>query len=235
MPDPSKTETTTSWPPSASARRRATTALEYLVIAALTTLYLFSFELASPVNGPLEIFGQDSKYIIEGLVEDEPYLFNPQQHVLYHYAVEYGYAAWDLFFEHNVDSVYRFLKLFTALTGLGFLLAMRLLFLDLGLRPLPRTVLLAFTGLSASAWFHFSAFETHGLALPAIALYLLALQRLLRQKSWTWGNRLLLIGALIFCGWTRIDLWRFALLSTPLLALPAVRGHRRRFAIDLSR
>jgi hypothetical protein len=154
--------------------------------------------------------------------------------VLYHYAVEYGYAVWDLFFEHDVESVYRFLKLFTALTGLGFLLAMRLLFLELGLGTIPRIVLLSFTGLAASAWFHFSAFETHGMALPAIALYLVALHRLLRQKSWTWTNRLLLIGALVLCGWTRIDLWRFALLSIPLLALPALRGHRRQFAILLA-
>ena len=104
---------------------------EGALIAALFLLYLFCFPLASPVHGPFEVFDQDSAYLLESLVRDEPYAWNPQNHLLYHVLVELGHRPWKEAFGSGLESTYRYLKLFTALTGLGFLIALRWLLVEL--------------------------------------------------------------------------------------------------------
>jgi len=58
---------------------------ELLVVLLLWLIFAFSFKLSSPVHGqhptkafPMEVFEQDSKYIIDALVDGEQYPINPQ-------------------------------------------------------------------------------------------------------------------------------------------------------------
>lgn len=207
---------------------------EAAVLAGLFVLHLLSFGLGSPVHGPREIFAQDSVFILDSLLSAERYPWNPQSHVLYHLLVEWGYAAWRGVFGDDVDSTFRWLKLFTALLGLAFLVALRRVFVELGL-PAPRRIVLSIlAGASVAVWFHAAAFETHGLALPGIALWLLALVRLRDRATRTRGDRVLLVASLLLCGWARVDLYRFAAASVVLLALPSLRRFRRGLAVDLA-
>ena len=109
--------------------------------------------------------------------------WNPQHHLLYHTLVEKGFGLWKLRFGVDSDSAFGYLKLFTALTGLAFLLALRFLFKEFGVPPFRRICFLLLAGLSVSAWFHFTAFETYCLAMPALVLYFVALHRLIRRGS----------------------------------------------------
>lgn len=223
--------------PIASPRRRRewwAIGSEVAVLAALFFFYLGSFKQSSPVNGPFEVFAQDSVFILDSLADAEPYPWNPQSHILYHYAVERGHQVWQHFFGPGRESTYRYLKLFTALCGLGFLACMRALFRELKVPLAGRIVLLLLSGFTVSAWFHFAAFETHCLALPALALYLVAVARLRNRPTRTLRDRAMLIGSLVVCGWTRVDLFRFAAVSALLPALPGVRKHRRSLATDLA-
>ncbi len=207
--------------------RRGPALAELGVVLGLSLFYALSFHLASPVNGPHEVFGQDSRYILEGLERGKPYRWNPQSHLFYHHVVERGHAAWQTFFGSGIESTYRYLKLFTAACGLAFLAAMRWLFCELGLTVFRRVVLLLLTGVTLTAWFHFAAIETHALALPALAVYLVAAARL-RNRSVRGGlDPFLLVGSLVVCGWTRVDLLRIAAVSTVWLMLPCL-GRRRR-------
>jgi hypothetical protein len=206
---------------------------EVLVIVALFLFFLASFDIKSAVHGPTEILDQDSSWILSSLAENEPYRWNPQNHILYHVMLESGHGVWQRYFGSGLESTFRYLKLFTALTGLAFLIALRALLCKLGLALGRRVVLLLFVGVSVSIWFHFSAFETHGLALPALAVYLLSLVRLRDTDRRTWFDRLLLIGSLVIIGWTRVDLFRFAAVSVLLPLWPGTRQWWRSLVVDL--
>jgi hypothetical protein len=217
----------------APADRWPALCVEAAVIVGLFFFYLTCFDRSSAVNGPFEIFGQDSIYIFDALKKRKPYPWNPQSHILYHTVVDAGHRAWQHVFGRGFTETYAYLKLFTAFTGLGFLVGLSWLFRELGLAARQRAVLLALAGVTVSAWFHFSAFETHGLAMPALAVYLVALARLRDRPARAPVDRLLLIGSLAVCGWTRIDLFRFAAVSALLPLLPALRRWRTSLALDL--
>jgi len=213
--------------------RRWSTRADLVLVLALFVLYLGSFVIDSPVHGPAEIFGQDSGQILRTVSRAESYPWNPQNHLLYHSLVEAGYRVWSWFAGNGPLSAFYYLKFFTALTGLGFLLAFRWLLCELGLGTSARAVILALSGLSVTAWFHFGAFESHCLTMPWLALYLVALLRLTRQARYTATERILLIVSLVALGWTRVEAFRFALVSVVLLVLPGLRGFRRPLARDL--
>jgi hypothetical protein len=202
------------------------------VVAALCALYALSFDPRSAVNGAL--FQTDSVYILDSLAHANAYPYNPQNHLLYHLLVERGYALWRAGFGPGPGSLYAFLKLFTAATGLAFLLSLRLLLHSMGLGSLARAAVLGLAGVSVSAWFHYAAFETHGLVLPGLTLALFALQRLARSEAPSPGSHALLVGCLLLCGLARSDAWRFTLLCAPLPLLPAFRRHARALLRDVA-
>jgi len=218
-------------------RRLAPAIAETFVIIMLFLFFLSSFDMNSAVHGiksvPPEIFAQDSFYIFKFLADGVRYQINAQNHLLYHFLLELGHGVWQRLFDPGNESTFRYLKLFTALAGLGFFIAMRILLRELGLALAQRLVLLFFAGVSVSIWFHFSAFETHCLAMPAIVVYLLCLVRLRDRYQRTWVDRVLLIGSLLVIGWTRIDLFRFAAVSTLLPLLPRARLWWRGLIVDL--
>jgi hypothetical protein len=207
---------------------------EFAVIIGLFAVFLTSFEMPSPVHGPGEIFGQDSVHILRMLSEGETYRWNPQNHLLYHVLLERGYAVWGSVFGDGLDSAFRYLKLFTALSGLAFLIVLRRLLWHLRLEAAQRIALLVLSGFSLSIWFHFSAFETHGLALPALALYLLCLVRIRDEEDRGVLDRVLLIASLLLMGWIRLDLFRFAVVTGLLLFLPRMRSQRSGVLVDLA-
>lgn len=207
--------------------------LDLVVIAMLTLLYWLSFDVDTAFFD-VEVFGQDTRYILRDLVAGRVYSWNAQNHLLYHMLVDGGWRLWEPVFGGGRDSAFVYLKLLTAACGLGFLLAMRVLFRDMGLDTPRRAALLGLGGVGVSAWFHFSVFETHGLAMPAIGFYLVSVQRLRRPGPRPTSDRLIFISSLIFCGLCRVDLWRFAIVSIALLLLPALRDRRRSLAVDLS-
>lgn len=213
---------------------RGASLFEATVLLGFFIFYLLSFAPSSAVNGPTEIFGQDSLYLLKYLDQGKPYRWNPQSHLLYHVVVEQGHRVWRIWAEPGMESTYRYLKLFTALCGLGFLSTMGWLFRELRLTAGARVVLLLLTGVSVSAWFHFAAFETHSLALPLLGLYLVALARVRSRPTRSPGDRLLLIVALVLCGLTRVDLFRFAVTSGLLVFLPQVRLRWRTLVFDLA-
>jgi hypothetical protein len=212
---------------------RLALAVESAVILGFALFYFSCFGPRSPLHGPYEVFAQDSVYILDSLEAGKSYRWNAQSHILYHWTTERGWLVWQSLLGGGAGSLFFYLKLFTALCGAGFLAGMRALFRELGAGLGVRVVLLLLTGVSVSAWFHFAAFETHCLAMPALALYLLALARLRRGEPRGACDRLLLVGSLLVCGWTRVDLFRFAAGSVPLLLLPRMRRHARSFAVDL--
>lgn len=217
--------------------RQAETLIALLILA-LGALYFFSFSLSSPVNGlgqgPKELFEQDSRYILDSLIDGGPYRFNPQHHLLYHVIVERGYALVRPFVRQGPDSVYRFLKVFTLLTGLAFLFSLSRLLKELGLSPLPRAGVIVLTGVSVSAWFNFAGFETHSLPLAATVLYILALLRITRKSTFGGREWCLLVGSLAFAVLCRVDLWRLVALSGLLLVAPSLRARRARLAAALA-
>jgi hypothetical protein len=209
-------------------------AADAAILCAFFLFYVGSFELRSPINGPHEVFGQDTTHILHSLAEGKTYPWNAPSHLLYHHVVEHGYRLWQLAYGPGLESAYRYLELFSALCGAGFLAGMAWLFRELGLRSAPRAALLALAGVSLSSWFHFAAFETHALAMPALALYLVALARLRNRAEAGLETHLLLVVSLLVCGWTRVDLFRLAVASAGLLLLPRLRQKRRALAADLA-
>jgi hypothetical protein len=134
-------------------------------------------------------------------------------------------------FGGGAPGAFSFLKLLSALSGAGFLAAMTWLFRELGVPLAGRLILLILTGVSLTAWFHFAAFETYAPAMPFVALYLVALARLCRRPEPRTRDHVLCAGSLLIAGWVRLDLFRLAVLTAPLLLLPSWRGRR----IDLLR
>jgi hypothetical protein len=210
--------------------------LEWLLIAFLTCVYIASFTFASDVNGMgqiEEVFDQDSRYVIRSLGLDIPYEWNGQNHMLYHWLTDRGFRLWKLAVGGGIASAFYFLKIFTALTGCCFLIALRSLCVEAGLGARDRLAFLPFAGLSLAIWFHFSAFETWGLGMPALVLFLLALLRRLRRNDVSVANHALLIGSLLFAFWTRSDQWRLPVATALILLLPGVRPVRRSLLLDL--
>ena len=105
---------------------------EACIILGLCVLYAFGFGPGSPAHSALEIFGQDSYYLLESLRRGVIYPWNPQNHLLHHVLVDGGYAVWRRVFGAGGEVAFYYLKSFTVLSGLGFLLALRLLFVELG-------------------------------------------------------------------------------------------------------
>lgn len=211
--------------------------LEFFLIAALVVVYAASFNLTSVVNGlgkRYEIFGQDSRVIILALADQEPYKWNAQNHILYHWLMEHCYIPWKAVFGTGLNSAYYFLKSFTAATGLWFLLAVRQLLVTLEWKAHHRLLLLPLSGLILTVWFHYSAIETSGLCMPAVITFLIALIRRIRSGNDTLYNHSLLVGALVFAFLTRVDQCRYPFALTFILMLPHMRRFRRGLAIDLA-
>ena len=207
---------------------------ESCVMACLCALYAFGFGPLSPAHSALEIFGQDSYYLIESLWRGGVYPWNPQNHLLHHILLDSGYRVWQFVFSADPLSAFHYLKLFTVLSGLLFLVALRRLLLELRLGSPQRCALLLLTGVALPVWFHFSAFETHCLAVTAVVLYLLALAKLRVPGVRSPGARALFIVSLLAAGWLRTDLFRFAAASAVLPLLPALRLRWREWMLDLA-
>jgi hypothetical protein len=215
---------------------RAARALEWVLIGALVLVYAASFGIKSPVNGlgdVYELFDQDSRYIIQSLAANVRYEWNPQNHLLYHWLTENGFHLWQRGWGGGTASAFLFLKLFTAATGLWFLLTLRVLLRELGLDIALRLALLPLAGLSLAVWFHFSAFETSALTMPLLLLFVIAFLRRVRHGDGSPANHLLLIGSLLLAFWTRSDQWRLPLAAGLALLLPGTREARRGLLLDL--
>ena len=214
---------------------------ELLVLLLTFLLFTFSFKLSSPVYGlyptkdfPTEVFEQDSRYIIDALVTGERFLYNPQHHLLYHVLTEWGYEALRPHFRHSLGKVYLFLKGFTVLTGIAFMILLSRLLWEMDLRLYHRILLLLLSGISVTAWFNFSAFETHSLAMAAIALYFLVIQRLTRLGQFRRQEEILLGASLVFMLLCRLDLARFFVATALLIPFSPYRAHWRRLGLVLA-
>jgi hypothetical protein len=219
---------------------------ELLALLALHLLFAFSFTLRSPVNGYYqhhvehvadgadEVFDQDSRFIIDSLVEDWHFLFNPQHHLLYHVATEGIYKKFlRASVRHGPEAVYLFLKVFTVLTGTAFLIVMSRILWEMCVPSVPRILLLLLSGISVTAWFHFAAFETHSLGMAGIALYLLVLQRMTVHGQFRRQEQVLLGLALTFLFLCRLDLARFLAATALLIPFPGYRANRARMGAVL--
>ena len=87
------------------------------------------------------------------------------------------------------------------------------------LRPFHRILLLLLSGISVTAWFNFSAFETHSIGMPGIALYLLVILRLTRLGRSRPGDAPVGV-SLVFLVLCRLDLARFIVATALLVPLP---------------
>lgn len=213
---------------------------ELLVVVLTCLLFAFSFKLSSPVHGlystndfPTEVFDQDSRYIITSLVDGEPFPYNPQHHLLYHALTEWGYKVLRPHFQHSTETVYLFLKGFTLLTGIAFTILLSRLLWEMDLRLYHRVLLLLLSGISVTAWFNFSAFETHSLAMAAIALYLLVFLRLTRLGQFRLQEEIMLGVSLVFMSLCRLDLARFFVATALLIPFSPYRAHWRRLGLVL--
>ena len=214
---------------------------ELLVVLLMGLVFAFSFKLSSPVHGlyptkdfPTEVFEQDSKYIMDALVNGERFRYNPQHHLLYHVLTEWGYKVLRPHIRHRLGTVYVFLKGFTVLTGIAFTILLSRLLWEMDLRLYHRILLLLLSGISVTAWFNFSAFETHSLGMAGIALYLLVILRLTRLGQFRLQEGLLLGVSLVFMLLCRLDLARFFVATALLIPLPRYRAHWRRLGLVLA-
>lgn len=212
--------------------KRLAKQLDWVVVAALTALYLGSFDASSPLFR-VEVFGEDSQFIWRDLAANRDYTWNRQNHLLHHVLVGGGYAIWKVAFGASVDSAFAFLKTFSAACGLAYLVVLRSLLADLRLDARRRALLLFVSGISVSSWFHFSVFETHCAALPALAVYLRCVGRLRGDAPRTNAERAAFVASLVVAGLLRVDLWRFAIVSAALPLLPVLAAHRRTLLVDL--
>jgi hypothetical protein len=215
---------------------RAARIFEWVLIGALVLVYAASFGITSPVNGLgeiREVFDQDSRYIITSLAAGVPYEWNPQNHLLYHWLTERVFHLWHYRFGGGTRSAYLFLKLFTAATGLWFLVTLRLFLREVGLEVAQRLALIPLAGLSMAVWFHYAAFETSGLTVPLLLLFLVAFLRRVRKRDDSLANHALLVGSMLFAFWIRSDQWRLPVAMGITLLLPKMRGLRRGLALDL--
>lgn len=203
---------------------------DLLAALALTILHFTSFRIESPLNGPHEVFGQDSTYILHELGAGTPYRYNPQHHLLYHALTEWGYRLVRRGAAPTVEGAHLFLQVATALTGAAFLIGILVLLAEIGLSTPRRLTLLLLAGLSVTAWFNFAGFETHGLALWAYAVVLLSVLRVARDRALTVRQAAILAAALVFAVLARLDNWRLVPLVALLLPLPSIRPARRRLA-----
>ena len=214
---------------------------ELPVVLLTWLIFAFSFKLSSPVHGmyptynfPTEVFEQDSKYIIDTLVNGERFQYNPQHHLLYHVLTEWGYKVLRPHIRHRLGTVYVFLKGFTVLTGIAFTFLLSRVLWEMDLRLYHRILLLLLSGISVTAWFNFSAFETHSLGMAGIALYLLVILRLTRLGQFRLQEQCMLGVSLVFMVLCRLDLARFFVATALLIPLPRYRVHWRRLGLVLA-
>ncbi|MCP2499962.1 MAG: hypothetical protein NCA08_00080 [Deltaproteobacteria bacterium] len=214
---------------------------ELLTVLLMCLMFAFSFKLSSPVHGlhptnafPTEVFEQDSYYIISAMVDGERFRYNPQHHLLYHVLTEWGYNVLRPHTYHSLRKVYLFLKGFTVLTGIAFTILLSRLLWEMDLRLYHRILLLLLSGISVSAWFNFSAFETHSLGMAGIALYLLVILRLTRLGQFQLQEQFMLGVSLVFMLLCRTDLARFFVATALLIPLPRYRAHWRRLVLVLA-
>ena len=102
------------------------------------------------------------------------------------------------------------------------------------LRLYHRILLLLLSGISVTAWFNFSAFETHSLGMAGIALYLLVILRLTRLGQFRLQEEFMLGVSLVFMLLCRLDLARFFVATALLIPLPRYRAHWRRLGLVLA-
>ncbi len=208
--------------------------LDRLIIAALLAVYALSFQVDSLINARVEVLSQDSWHMIDAVADNKPYPFSPQHHILVHVLVDAAAALTPPLADETRVSAYRLLKILTLAIALSFWLVVRRLLERLGLGDGERALLLSFFGLSTSDWFHFAAPETHALAFPALAAYLLAIVTLSEGRGSTRLARGLLIGSIVVAGLARIDQWRLLPLTALLAMLPALRRVRRQILRDVA-
>lgn len=222
----------------ASEHERSVVAAEWIAMGVIVAVYAASFGLASSVNGmgeEQEIFGQDSRYMIRALAKRIPYEWNAQNHILYHLLTERLFGVWHaLSGAEGVDSAFRFLKVFTTLTGVGFLIAFRVLLIELGVPTVKRLALLPVVGFSLAHWFHYAAFETSGLTLPFILIAIWAFVRRVRKHDVSVQNHVLFVGSLLIALWVRSDQFRLPFAIGVTLLLPQVRHVRTSLLRDLA-
>ena len=214
---------------------------ELLVVLLTWFICAFSFKLSSPVHGlyptkdfPTEVFEQDSRYIIDTLINGERFRYNPQHHLLYHVLTEWGYKVLRPYIRHRLGTVYVFLKGFTVLTGIAFTILLSRLLWEMDLRLYHRILLLLLTGISVTSWFNFSAFETHSLGMAGIALYLLVMLRLTHLGQFRLQEQFMLGMSLVFMLLCRLDLARFFVATALLIPLPCYQAHWRRLGLVLT-
>jgi hypothetical protein len=215
---------------------------ELLAVLCMQIFFTFSFSLYSPVNGIFhtdafsrEVFDQDSKYIIDALVNGTHFEWNPQHHLLYHVVTEGVYnKVFRPYVHHDLETVYMFLKGFTVLTGTAFMILLSRVLWEMGLPLFPRILLLLLSGISVTAWFNFSAIEAHSLGMAGIALYILVILRLTRFGQFRLQEQLMLGVSLTFLFLCRLDLVRFFLATALLIPLPRYRAYWRRLSLVLA-
>jgi hypothetical protein len=208
---------------------------EWIAILGLIALYFLSFRLESRINGyvipehvpvsesVLEVFHQDTHFIIQALDKETRYSVQEPHHLLVHVATDAVYNTLKPFLHHGIRTVYRFLKIFTVIQAALFLFMMRIFLMQFGLSPLRRLALLLLTGCAVSVWFHYAAFETHAMAMPALVGYLLLMQRIVREERPPPRTYILLGICLVFMALVRLDNFRFILLTLPVLLFRGAR------------
>jgi hypothetical protein len=194
---------------------------EASAVFVLASLFFFGFILASPVNGyiqqlhdgwspDVEIFDQDSSVIMDTLVQGTRYKWNPQDHLLYHFLTEgIYYRLVRPHTHHSLTSVFLFLKVFTVSTALLALILLSRLLWEMGVGRSLRVILILLFG---------------------VFVYLLALHRLGRERTFRWRNGLLLGTSLAFLLLCRLDLVRFFAQTAVLVALPPFRSSWRQLS-----
>ena len=88
-----------------------------------------------------------------------------------------------------------------------------------------RILLLLLSGISVTAWFNSSAFESHSLGMAGIALYLLVILRLTRLGQIRLQEQMMLGVSLVFMLLCRLNLARFFVATALLIPLPRYRAH----------
>ncbi len=208
---------------------------DWIAIFCLIALYYLSFHLESRINGyvipepipisesVLEVFHQDTHFIIQALDNETRYSVQEPHHLLVHVATDFIYNIVKSVRHHGTRQAYRFLKIFTVIQAALFLFMMRIFLRQFDLSALRRLALLLLTGCAVSVWFHFAAFETHAMAMPALVGYLMLAQRIFREERSPPRTYILLGICLVFMALVRLDNFRFILLTPPILLFRGAR------------
>lgn len=211
-----------------------TARLDVLMVVFLCCLYFFSFHPSSPVNGPKEVFDQDSRFIIRALERSEPYMWNPDHHILYHLSNEKFFLIVKKIWGNDRITVFYYLKAYTLVTAILFYGLFLYLLKAMGLRSRERLVVIFMMGVSVTAWFNFSAFETHGFAMVFVIGYLVILYRLLNSAQPRIMDYLLLACSILLGALARFEYWLLLVCTLFfVLFIPSLRKHWRPLIVTL--